>query len=704
MRGGRGKVAGVVSALGLCIALAALTPVAASAAAVHANSVRILYYEPFELSLESAAPGKSKPNTGTISKAHLNAYGRRFDLALEKNTRLTAALPASTGDGPTLTLYQGTLENIPGSWVRMSAKGSVVRGMIWDGIELYVVESAAVVRDSMVPPLQVAADGGSVVFKLSDTLIEPGTAVCATNDHDNAVGNGATAYKSLLNELKSSAVISQAIGASRRLQISALGDSLLRQQYASDQEARDEILLRLNNVDGIYTAQLGVEIQVPTLNVSNDVATDGLSATTVPADLLQELSQLRKQSPELRARGLTHLFTGRNLDGNTVGIAYRDTLCRQDFGAGLTEVENRGSWLESLIAAHEIGHNFGAVHDGEDDCASTPQGQFIMSPSVNQGISNFSQCSLNMMQARAQAASCITTLPPANLSIAADLGTLHQPLTRTFDWELPITNSGGSNAVNARVELLVPPVVIVDDAFVAGGSCTSGAGVISCSLGDIPGGAVRVVHLTLHSDVVGTNSVSAHVTSQNDASLANNDGYGTLAIDPEADLALTLQSPASIESGKTATATFTATNAAAIDAVTVNVEFTTTPGLAAAAAQISGGSCAVQAQSVRCTLPSLAANTNVSGTIDFTGADVGTATIQAQISSSFIDPTPGNDGVTKSITVTPVSSPSHMSNGSHGGGGSTNALWLLGLASLVGIRLLSVNESRRFRQTERISL
>jgi hypothetical protein len=687
MLGGRGATAGLIPALGVFVALAAPVPVIAADAPVQAGGVRILYYEPFSLAAEPTNAGASKTNAGTVRKLHLNAYGRRFDLALEKNTRLTGAAPASDA-GPALTLYQGVLENVAGSWVRLSAKGQVVRGMIWDGIELYVIESAASVRDSLAPPLRVAEDS-TVVFKLSDTQIEPGTAVCATDKGTTTPGSGASAYKSLINELKSSAVIAQATGATRRLEISAVADSLLRGQYASDAETRDEILLRLNNVDGIYTSQLGVEIQVPTLNVSDDPATDGVSATTEPQTLLQELGIVRKQSPELRSRGLTHLFTGRNLDGNTVGIAYRDTLCRQEFGAGLTEMNERGSWLESLIAAHEIGHNFGAVHDGEDDCASTPQGQFIMSPSVNQGVSRFSQCSVGMMQARAQAATCITALPPADLSIPADLGTLHQAVSTPFDYELSISNVGGSTALGGRVELLVPPVVAIDDAYVAGGTCTSGAGVISCSLGDVPGSAIRVVHLRLHSDVVGTNSISAHLTSQNDAALANNDGQGTLAIDPEADLAVAMQAPASIESGTAASATFTVNNAAAIDAITVNVEFTLTNGLTASNAQIAGGSCMIQPQSVRCTLPSLAAGGSVGGSIGITGAGVGQSTLQAHVSSSYIDPVATNDTVTQTITLTAPPASSSSTSSSRGGGGSNNALWLAALAALCGLRLRS---------------
>lgn len=501
--------------------------------------IRILSYEPFRPLIEPTPPGTRKTSNGSVNRLRFDAYGRRFTLTLEKNARLTRALAQSplSQEGPTLSLYQGVIENIPGSWVRMSARGQTIRGMIWDGRDLYVVDLADAVRDSMVVPLAVEA-ASTVIFRLADTQVEPGASFCGTDGDagsDAAARSGKAAFTSLVNELKGSPVIMQAAGASVRLELAALGDSLFRARFASEQQARDEILLRLNNVDGIFSSQLGVEIQVPTLTIMN-AATDTLSSTSVPKSLLDELGILRKKTPELYSRGLTHLFTGRNLDGDTVGIAYTDALCRQQYGAGLTEVNNRGSWIESLIAAHEIGHNFGASHDGEGQCAGTPQDEYVMSPSVGQDASTFSQCSLNAILPRIQSAQCITALPPADLSVASDLGTLTRAVTEPFTWDLPVTNSGGSSAIDARVTLLVPPVVVVDEAWIAGGTCTSGAGVISCDMGDIPAGASRVIHLTLHSDVIGSNSISARVSAQNDTQPDNNTGDGTLVIDdPAAD-------------------------------------------------------------------------------------------------------------------------------------------------------------------------
>src|SRR5690606_28608628 len=143
----------------------------------------------------------------------------------------------------------------------------------------------------------------------------------------------------------------QAAGATQRLEISVLGDVLLLNRFGSETQAREQILTRINNVDGIYSSQLGVQISIPSIDFG-----DSLSATTSASSLLNELGDLRRRSANLNSRGLTHLFTGRDLDGTTVGIAFISSVCDRQYGAGLTEARNRSLWTESLITAHEIGH------------------------------------------------------------------------------------------------------------------------------------------------------------------------------------------------------------------------------------------------------------------------------------------------------------------------------------------------------------
>ncbi len=247
---------------------------------------------------------------------------------------------------------------------------------------------------------------------------------------------------------------------------------------------------------------------------------------------------LRKRSPELNSHGLTHLFTDRDLDGTTIGIAYLDSLCDTQNAVGLTE--SRNVWLDSLVAAHEIGHNFGADHDGDSQgsCPNTPTSGFLMAPVVS-GTDDFSSCSVTRMRSKTNGASCITSLPPANVRIAANLGTARRQLASPFRWELPISNSGGLDSRNVRAELTLPAQISIADASVVGGSCTSGGGAIECELGEIPGGAARTIELELSSEVAGSHAIVAHVTADHDANRSDNDGSGTIVVEAPADVSVT---------------------------------------------------------------------------------------------------------------------------------------------------------------------
>lgn len=650
------------------------TPVTARAIE-SSGDARILYFEPLHSLEPSASAAAHKTAAAGSQKLSFDAFGRRFDLSLDPNDRLTGQ--QKTG-GTTLRLYRGVIEGNAQSWVRLSIKRDEVHGMLWDGAELYVIEPAAQVLDSLVPPLQADASD-TVIFRLADVLIDSRTAACASDD-TTKVSKGDAAFDAMLQELKSSPVVMQAAGASRRINVSALGDPLFLQRYSSEQNARDAILTRLNNVDGIFSSQLGLEIRVDGLFV-NDTISNGLSATTSPNGLLNELGKLRKRTAQLSSRGLTHLFTGRDLDGTTIGIAYLDSVCHAEHASGLTEAQS--PWRDTLVAAHEIGHNFGADHDGDPagSCASASVG-YLMGPNVT-GNDTFSQCSVNRMRSRLQTASCVTSLPPANISVAQDLGTQRHAVGVPFDWDLDIRNIGGLSATNVRVELLVPPVVQVDDAYVAGGSCTSGAGVTQCQLGDVSGSATRTVHLVLRSDVLGTSSITAQVTSSNDSSTTNNEGDGSLVIEPEADVAVSLQGPASAKTSENFSLAYSVVNRASVG--TSNLDFTVElpAGIAAANASLGGSACTHEGTQIRCTLPTLAPGATATGGMSVNVAMVGDVLLRARISGSYVDPDASNDMADLTVNVitsAKSTAQSTASSGGGGGGGSMSLFFLLGLA------------------------
>jgi hypothetical protein len=664
------KVAGAVRAGLWVVAVAALAPPVAAAN----EPARIHYFEP--LHVLPAASGSGERKAGApLQQLRFDAFGRRFDVSLGSNSRLMANKPEQSQ----LELYRGSIDGVAGSWVRLATKGAAVHGMMWDGAQLYAIEPASEVRDALDPSSQVDA-AQTIVFRLADVTMDTGTTACATESSSTKASD---AFAALSNELKSTTVMMQAAGATRRLDVSALGDARFRARYGSEQDAREAILTRLNNVDGIFSSQLAIEIRVASMSVP-DAANDPLSSATVPNTLLRELAELRRRTPEMRSQGLTHLFTDRDLDGSTIGIAYLDSLCDNRNAVGLTETRN--TWLDSLVAAHEIGHNFGADHDGDSQgsCPNAPSSGFLMAPVVS-GTDDFSTCSLNRMRTRAQTASCITNLPPANVRLPTQLGTVRRPLAARFQYQLPITNAGGLSAQNVRAELTLPPTLAIVDAGVAGGSCLSGGGTVQCELGDIAGGNVRAIELELSSEIAAANTIAARISADNDVNRSDNDASGTIVIESLADVSVTLHGPASVSANQTFTVGFDVTNAAADNAGTVTVQVEVPDSITINHASLANGSCTSSANGIECTMTSLGGGATGSGSLSLRAFTEGSATVHAAVSGDYFDTNNANDTRTLVVTVGPaaaLATDQSGSSGGGGGGGSTGLLLLLALVPL----------------------
>lgn len=638
----------------------------AARAAAAADDVGVQYYEPlrdYEFAPAAAAQilSATAPTARTsVAELRFNAFGRDFVVALERNARLDPALER-LGDG--LTAYRGSVVGRPGSWARVVMTPNGPAGLIGDGGEIYALEVA---DDSAV--------AGPAVFRLADVYVAPGDLACGT-----ATGPATTA-RAAVRALAAEIETLELAGASLNLDIGAVADVEFASGFASVANARAALLTRLNNVDGIFSEQVGVQITPREIDILDDT-TDPFD-TNDPDDLLAQLATYRGATPRQDALGLTHLFTGRNLDGSTAGIAYLGAVCGRrrpgdslgrSFGAGLSEAR-RGSTLDSLVAAHEIGHNFGAPHDAEagSACETTPP-TFLMAPSVSGG-DRFSACSLEQMQPEIASASCLTPIGPAELTVSTP------ELARTvyagiaFDYPLTVANRGVEPATGTSLTMTLENGLA---ATAAGTGCAIASQTVTCTLDTVNGGTARDLALTLLASTPGSYDISSSAASPDDSTPAGNALADAVTAVQAVDLVVTAAA-AAVETNQQTTIAVSVDNAADSAASGVAIAITPSAGLRVDTATLGSSSCTIGAQRVDCSAASIAARGRATLTLAITGLAAGVQQLAVTASAAEADSQPQNNSLSLAVNVT-----APPSDGGGGGGLS----WLAVLA-LGGLRLL----------------
>ena len=272
------------------------------------------------------------------------------------------------------------------------------------------------------------------------------------------------------------------------------------------------MLAAFNVVDGIFSEQLAIQISATATTHGMSVADDGEAA-------LERLAGLREQHFALRNAGLTHLFTSKditiNRDGehqDIVGIAYVDVLCDQKWGVGITEA---GSMLvqDALVTAHEIGHNFGAVHDGKEPCGAVPDNQFLMAPRYN-GVPRFSTCSLDLIKSRTRNASCIRSLNRIDLALSTPTSTIKALPNDETTINFQIVNQGSAFVTQGELEISTSSTDL--ELTTSSNQCHSTTTGIRCVVSQLPVGTTQSVSVGAMGRSYGDFTIDATLMSQND--------------------------------------------------------------------------------------------------------------------------------------------------------------------------------------------
>jgi len=258
----------------------------------------------------------------------------------------------------------------------------------------------------------------------------------------------------------------------RVVTISTDADPEWYQKYGDQSNA--VIASLINATEAIYNRQLGLRFRI----VKQHVYTDSSPYTTTDSGML--LTAFTRNVENVANLGsnpatfhqdvdLKHLFTGKDIDGSVIGIAYIGVLCAvPSLSFGVTQ-----SYMEAAnagIFAHELGHNFGAIHDSSDreglmyPSISIPPAQKFSDVSLGEitsHLSKYGSCiSLEEMSPRADGTpggGPNIQLPPALSSATLSIkrsraGDRYDPLVRLSG---SLISQSGSPISSVGINLLV---------------------------------------------------------------------------------------------------------------------------------------------------------------------------------------------------------------------------------------------------------
>lgn len=660
------------------IALACALPAAA-------QTLRIDRVEAFTVQ-ETSVPRAQAGATGARRELRFEALGRRFELWIEPHPdlgRLAAAM------GSPAEPWRGSLPAHAGSWARLTRLDGHWTGLVFDGVEYFAIELAADVVRFAPGAAGLPADA-TVIYRLADARVE------GVSTEGDALTPDLDVLARSLGEEADTPRTAAALDSTKRLDVGLVLDPEQVDRFGGPESARSNTLARINIVDGLFVNQIGVHLQ-PDEPVLLGPADTTFTATRA-GDLLEQLRDWRGSSSSNQSprNGLTHLFTGKDLDDNTVGIAYSGSLCASRVSASLSE-GRQSMTFDALIAAHEIGHVFGAPHDGDTEgaCAAA-SGGLLMGPSLTPATQlRFSDCSIAEIMKVATTSSCLAPLGAADVAVGGP-GAVTLALEQPTSLTLAVRSNGSETATDVRLRVLLPAgVTAMGAGGTAGTICETQPVEVNCAFGDLAPGARRDVDLSLLA-TQGGGQAEVTVTAGGDALASNDVLRPRVFAAPGADLRLSVvMDAATVTAGTTTTARITLRNdgLAAVDDAVLAV--TPDAGLVPQSVLSSTGvSCAVSGGAVTCQPAALAAGATAELQLEVLAQPTTRGVRRLQLalrSEATVDPQPGNNAVAGAVTVSaPAVTPAPVAPASSGGGGGRlDTGLLLALLAIAGWRAAS---------------
>lgn len=292
--------------------------------------------------------------------------------------------------------------------VAAGGTGTAALSLVDDGIEGYITVGQGAARQSwFVQPLSDAVAGAPrgrvVVYREQDRIQLPGTC---------GVAPGAAGGVGLEGRMP----VGGYTDTPRVCQIACEADYQFFQLNGSNTTATtNDINAVINGVSTIYSNDVNVVFQISAV-IIHDTAAGNPYTTNNSQNLLNQMQAYWIQNQGSVVRDIAHMFTGREVDGSVIGIAFLSAVCNAQIGYGLVQSRFTSNFAYRLgLSAHELGHNFSAQH-----CDGVCNPCYIMCSGLggcNGVVTTFEPCNKTIITNYAATRGCLTPLPPPVLTL-----------------------------------------------------------------------------------------------------------------------------------------------------------------------------------------------------------------------------------------------------------------------------------------------